>query len=167
MRSQSVFIIATLAIVVVIVAALAARKQGFGLELTRNAGTHRRTRELQGNAHLHMLAANPKLTVVRQAIFPDPSGKRNPVTLCILNRHILSILSISSDSPLSGRPLLERLESVNIEPVAYDHTELPALIAELAAVSNAAPSSAFRNDLNTLLVGLQKGDQPGSEIVFY
>ena len=33
-----------------------------------------------------------------------------------------------------NQPLLQRLDTVDVEPVPYDKTELPNLIAEIAAV---------------------------------
>ena len=147
---------------------LAARKYGIGLELTRNAAANQKARASQGNAYLQTLAANPKLTVVRQSVSAYRGGKRNPTTLCVLNRHILSVLSNSaSASSSTARPLLSRLESVNIEPVAYDRAEVPSLITELTAVNNSNPSSAFAGDLKNLITGLEQGNNQASEVVFY
>jgi hypothetical protein len=45
-------------------------------------------------------------------------GKRNPVVLCVLSRHVLGMLVKPTDSSqAANQPLLQRLDTVDVEPV--------------------------------------------------
>jgi hypothetical protein len=169
MRIQSILITSAVVLLVLgIGAVLVARKYKIlGVELTRNAEANGRAREQQAHETLQKLAADPKLTVVRQRS-QDVGGKMNPVVLCVLSRHVLGMLVKPTDSTqAANQPLLQRLDTVDVEPVPYDKTELPSLIAEIAAVQGGNPPAALASDLNKLVAILQKEKTPGSEVVFY
>jgi hypothetical protein len=166
MRLQSMLI--TSAVVLLVLGAgavLVARKYKIlGVELTRNADANSRARELQAHETLQRLAANPKLTVVRQALPQDQGRGKKTVVLCVLSRHIVPALLESADP---SQPLLNQLESVDVEPVPYDKTELPALIAEITAAQKRNPSLALAGDFKELLAALEKETDPRSQVVFY
>jgi len=158
------------AVVVVLIggAYLMMRRHGISVELTRHSGTSRKAEAVEAQETLQRLAADPKLTVVWQRS-ENLGGKRNPIVLCVLKRPIVSILvkPIAPAGAIGRRSLLERLDSVDVEPVPYSKAELPSLIAEIAAVQKNNPSSPFSNDLKELLVALKRKEPPETEVVFY
>ena len=169
MRIQSIFVASAVAFLALDACAfLAARKYGIGVELTRNAYANSRARELQAHETLQRLAADPKLTVVRQAL-PQGQGRgKKTVVLCVLSRHIVPALLKSADpSQPPNQPFIEQLESIDVEPVLYSKTELPALIAEIAAAQKRNSSPALAGDFSELLAVLQKETDPRSQVVFY
>jgi hypothetical protein len=169
MRLQTVLITSAVTLLVLGAGAvLMARKYRIlGIELTRNSEANSRAREQKAHETLQRLAADPKLTVVTQRA-QEVGGKRNPVVLCVLSRHLLGMLVKPNDSvQAANQPLLQRLDTVDVEPVPYEKTELPNLIAEIAAIRGDNPSSPLASDLNELLASLQKENAPGYEVVFY
>jgi hypothetical protein len=169
MRLQSILVTSAVTLLVLGTGAvLVARKYRIlGVELTRNAEANSRAREQKAHETLQRIASNPKLTVVTQRS-QDVGGKRNPVVLCMLSRHVLGMLVKPTDSAqAANQPLLQRLDTVDVEPVSYEQTELPNLIAEIAAVQSDNPLSPFASDLNKLLASLHKENEPGYEVVFY
>jgi hypothetical protein len=169
MRLQSILITSAVVLLALGVGAvLVARKYRIlGVELTRNAEANSKSREQKAHETLRRLAADPKLTVVTQRS-QDVGGKRNPVVLCVLSRHVLGMLVKPTDSAqAANQPLLQRLDTVDVEPVPYEKTELPNLIAEITAVQGDNPSSPLTTDLTKLLASLQKENAPGYEVVFY
>jgi hypothetical protein len=104
---------------------LLARRYGVKVELTRNADANRRLRELQADELLRQIAANPKITVATRATPRGSLGVRKKSTvLCILDRRILSVLVGRSGE----RPLLERLETIDVESALHKREEIGALI---------------------------------------
>jgi hypothetical protein len=170
MRIQPIFVVSAIALVAVSACAvLVARKYKLiGVELTQNAEANRRVRELEAHATLQRLAANPKLTVVRQALSRDQGRSRKTEVLCVISRHIVPVLLKSADpSQPPNQPLLKQLESIDVEPVPYDKTELPALIAEIDAAQKRNPSPALADDFKELLGALENKTYSSSQVVFY
>ena len=166
MRLQSILVPSAVALLVLGAGAvLVARKYRIlGVELTRNAEANSRARELRAHEVLQRLAANPKLTVVRQVLPQDQGRGKKTVVLCVLSRHIVPALLESANL---SQPLLNQLESVDVEPVPYNKAELPALIAEITAAQKRNPSPALTGDFNELLATLEKETDPHSQVVFY
>ena len=170
MRVYSIIVTSVLTLLAVSACAfLVARKYGIGVELTRNADANKRSRELRAYETLQRLAADPKLTVVRQPSPQDLAGGKKPVVICVVSRNILVTLVKTSDSSKlpAQQPLIVRLETVDVEPVAYDKAELSELIAEIAAVRGESSSSNLTGDLSKLLGSLEKENDQGSGIIFY
>ncbi|MGC1903799.1 MAG: hypothetical protein WA715_08270 [Candidatus Acidiferrum sp.] len=143
------------------------RRHGVKIELTRHSEANRKAEALEAQETLQRLAANPKLTVVWQRS-GKLEGKRNPIVLCVLKRPIVGLLVRPSGSTeTGGRPLLQKLDSVDVEPVLYSRSELPSLISEIAAVHRDDPSSPFSGDLNELLAALKTEGPPETELAFY
>lgn len=158
---------AAVAIVLIGGAYLAVRKYGIRVELTRNLEANQKAEILQAHENLQRLASDPKLTVVWQRS-ENLGEKRDPIVLCVLKRPIVAMLvNATGSTEAAGRPLLERLDSVDVEPVPYSKKELPTLISEIAAVQRGNPLSPFSGDLNELLAALKKEGPPETEVVFY
>lgn len=146
---------------------LVMRKHGVRVELTRNSTANRKAEALEAQKTLQRLAADPKLTVVWQRA-KSLEGKRDPVVLCALKRPVLWMLvRPSGSSEAADRLLLQRLDSVDVEPVSYGKEEIPGLITEIAAVRRGNPSSPFSEDLLELWAALKREVPPGTEVAFY
>jgi len=169
MRSQSILAVSAVAFVALFVfALLMARKYGIGIELTRNADANRRAMEQQAHETLQRLAANPRLTVARQALPQDQERSKKAVVLCVISRHIVSLLLKQPDSSQeASESLIERLQTVDVEPASYEATELPALIAGIVAAQNKNPSPALRSDFDELIETLERENDRGSRVVIY
>ena len=169
MRLQSIFV-ASLVVFLALGAGvvLVVRKYRImGIGLTRNAEANSRARAVRAHETLQRLASNPKLTVVRQTLPEDQGRGKKAVVLCVLSRHIVPVLLKAADPSQPLNPLIEQLESIDVEPVPYDNAELPALIAEIAAAKKRNTSQALAGDFNELLAALERETDPRSQVVFY
>jgi len=168
MRLSSVVVITSFGLLTIgVLSYFVARKYGISLELTRNASSHAKEREMRANELLQRLAAYPKLTIRTQAQDSSKQGKGHLV-LAVVSRHVLGLIAdVDRTEHPRPYPLLERLEEVDVESITYQSEEVPALILELRAVRSRHQNSPLNEDMTTLIQSLQQGANEGSEVVFY
>ncbi len=137
---------------------------GVGFQLPWRAKANAERSAARAKLELDKLAMEPVMVIAEQS--DGDQGTQSLHKLAEVNRFVLPFI-LDSDYSREANGLLQRLTTIDVEPVTFKNRDIPELVDAINLARTSTSEPKFDRDFASLNRALEKARRDGNNVVFY